>query len=56
MTGDQTCQATGGCVARLEGGSPWTAHRVRFTIGQLMIAVAADEVVLVWRDLRVTFA
>jgi hypothetical protein len=31
-------------------------HRVRFTIGQLMIAVAAIAFLLVWRDLRVAFA
>jgi hypothetical protein len=33
-----------------------TLHRVRFTIGQLMIAVAAVAVLLVWRDVRVAFA
>jgi hypothetical protein len=31
-------------------------HRVRFTIGQLMTAVAAIAFLLVWRDLRVAAA
>jgi hypothetical protein len=31
-------------------------HRVRFTIGQLMIAVAAIALALVWRDVRVALA
>ncbi len=31
-------------------------HRVRFTIGQLMIVVAAVAFLLIWRDFRVAFA
>ncbi len=32
------------------------SHRIRFTIGQLMIAVAAVAFLVVWRDLRIAFA
>jgi hypothetical protein len=45
-----------GCVTRLEAGQAMKLERVRFTIGQLMIAVAAIAFLLVWRDLGAALA
>ena len=53
----EACEATGGwCLSSFKRGRAMQLQRVRFTIGRLMIAVAAIAFLLVWRDLRVAVA
>ena len=45
-----------GCVTCLDAEAGYEARAIQFTIGQLMIAVAAVAFLVVWRDSRAAFA